>query len=212
MATEAGLHPKKPSSLQMQAAKGWEDRKAQLLGQRSHVPPVRTAIELQLHEMRGRGCANTCLRPRSSDKAPRVCGSLAVCEQGRQGGRVGCPAHTNQSVQTTRADAHTGGRAKLRCSSTQYMSPYPRFVCFPKSSASQQHLGKCVLDLQYQKLTPVQGNIVHFVQPRTAHQVWCTWLSATYVYWKRLNPQVNYPGAARTRWHETRESGLIRGD
>lgn len=121
MATEAGLHFKKPSSLQMQAAKGWEDRKAQLLGQRSHVPPVRTAIELQLHEMRGRGCANTCLRPKSSDKAPRVCGSPAVCEQGRQAGRVAGSAvpHTPPSLCRLREQTPTlGGRAKLRCPST----------------------------------------------------------------------------------------------
>lgn len=137
-------------------------------------------------------------------------GQQYASKAGRQGGRVGCPAHTTQSVQTTRADAHTGG--PCQAAMFQYMSPYPGFVCFPESSAGQQHLGKCVLDLQYQKLTPVQGNIVHFVQPQTAHKVWCTWLSATYVYCKRLNLQANYPGAARTRWHETREGGLIRRD
>lgn len=43
--------------------------------------------------------------------------------------QVGCPAHTTQSVQTTRADTHAGG-AKLQCSYT--CLPTLRFVCFPK--------------------------------------------------------------------------------
>lgn len=63
--------------------RGWEDRRAHPLGRRSHVPPVRTTIELQLHEMRGR-VPTLVLHGKSRDKA----------QAGGQASQVGCPAHT----------------------------------------------------------------------------------------------------------------------
>lgn len=137
----------------------------------------------------------------SSDKALRAWERGSMCVQTGQAGR---PAHTTQSVQTTRADAHAGG---AKPGVPVHVSLPSILLCASHSSEPPTVPGS-VLRLPWEKLMPVRGNILvpqcafmhpslhsetsaHGCQPHTSASRWS-------------NIQTNYPGAAHTMWHETR--------
>lgn len=118
-------------------------------------------------------------------------------------GQVGCPAHTTQ-VSADRLRGQTPTRAGPSCHVPVHASrPDPGFVCLPNTVLTIAEIGARPRQygVRYASRLCTQGAVHTAISYIRLVQVF-----------KYTSQLPRYPGAAHTRWHETRGSGLTHLD